>query len=82
MGWGYLRVLEPGPAAVAAVEGSPLLAPAFRSAAFIAATGGGGASTLVGASLPTFGFGAASSARPAQQQQQQQQQRGCADEKP
>lgn len=75
MVWGYLRVLEPGPGAVAAVEGWPPLGPAFRSAAFIAASGGGGASALMGPSLPSFSFGAATLGRPAQQQQQ----RGYAD---
>ena len=79
MVWGYLRALELGPGAVAAVEGWPPLGPAFRSAAFIAATGGGGASALMGPPLPSFSFGAASSGRSAQQQQQQ---RGYADYHP
>ena len=51
--WGYLRRMEPSAAHIHALEGSALLAPCFRSPAFIAHTGGS-ASGSSAPTLPTF----------------------------
>jgi len=51
--WGYLRRLEPSAAQIHTLEGSSILAPCFRSPAFIAHTGGSASGSAV-PTLPTF----------------------------